>query len=55
LVGTWGEAPSSESVKNIATRVVMPKPRLHASLSPWTKTQFWCWHYYYFKRNVKEN
>ncbi len=34
LGGTWGEAPSSESVKSVTTWVDLPKPMLHASLSP---------------------
>ncbi len=35
LGGILGEAPSSESVQNVATRAYSPKPMLHASLSPW--------------------
>ncbi len=40
LGGTSREAPLNESVKIVATRANPPKPRLHASLLPWTKTQF---------------
>jgi len=37
LVSTLGEAPLSESVKSLASRIDAPKPKLHASLLPWTK------------------
>jgi len=34
LANTWGEAPSSENVKSVASGAYLPKPRLHAFLSP---------------------
>jgi hypothetical protein len=37
LGGTSSEAPSNKSVKSIITGANLPKPKLHASLLPWTK------------------
>jgi hypothetical protein len=55
LGGTSREAPSSENVKNITAWANPPKPKLHASLSPWMEIQLWWQYYYCFGSSVKEN
>jgi hypothetical protein len=55
LASTQGEAPLSKSGKSVAFRTDLPKPKLHASLSPLIKIWLWWQHYYCFKSSVKEN
>ncbi len=49
LASTWSKVPSSESVKNIASKVDLLKPRLHASWLPWMEIWLWWQHGYYLE------